>query len=89
MFDTLATFDASIHMEKLANKPLFFWHGEKDTIVPFESTAHFIEAFEKQYGNEHINLYERKISRTCSSRKGLLTATNGLQTIWHNDGSLL
>ncbi|QFF98231.1 esterase [Psychrobacillus glaciei] len=78
MFHTLSTFDASIHMEKLANKSLFFWHGEKDVIVPFASTAHFIEEYEKQYGNEQLVFMKEKSAGHAVNRKGLLAATKWL-----------
>ncbi|MFF2752229.1 prolyl oligopeptidase family serine peptidase [Psychrobacillus sp. NPDC058041] len=78
MFHTLSTFDASIHMEKLSNKPLFFWHGVKDTVVPFESTALFIEAFEKQFGNEYLVFMKEKSAGHAVNRKGMLAATKWL-----------
>jgi len=39
----LKPFDLSIHPEKLNNRPLLFWHGEKDDIVPIQFAKSFYE----------------------------------------------
>lgn len=78
MFDTLASFDATKQMEKLAGKPLFFWHGQKDPVVPFAPTATFIKEFEKAYGNDNIEFMQEKSAGHAVSRKGMLAATKWL-----------
>jgi fermentation-respiration switch protein FrsA (DUF1100 family) len=37
----LEPFDLSLHTEKLQNRPLLFWHGERDEMVPFAPTYQF------------------------------------------------
>lgn len=78
MFQTLSTFDASIHMKNLENKPLFFWHGVKDQVVPFESTSYFIESYVKQFGNENLVFLKDKSAGHAVTRKGLLEVTKWL-----------
>ncbi|MFV0254998.1 MAG: prolyl oligopeptidase family serine peptidase [Erysipelotrichaceae bacterium] len=34
-------FDLSLQPEKIAGRPLMFWHGTKDKLVPFESSFEF------------------------------------------------
>ncbi|WP_144509510.1 prolyl oligopeptidase family serine peptidase [Bacillus sp. FJAT-22090] len=75
MFDTLAAFDATNQMEKLAGKPLFFWHGQKDPVVPFAPTAHFIKDLEKEYGENNITFVKEKSAGHAVSRSGMLAAT--------------
>ncbi|MFJ1626389.1 alpha/beta fold hydrolase [Marinilactibacillus psychrotolerans] len=35
-------YDLSLQPEKLAGRPILFWHGNQDEIVPFEDTAEFV-----------------------------------------------
>jgi fermentation-respiration switch protein FrsA (DUF1100 family) len=36
---TLQDLDASSNLERLGNRPLFLWHGERDDVVPFAEAA--------------------------------------------------
>lgn len=78
LFDTLAKFDATTQIEKLAVKPLFFWHGEKDPVVPFAPTAYFIEDMKKQTSHTNIEFMREKSAGHAVSRKGMLEATKWL-----------
>ncbi|TQR20237.1 prolyl oligopeptidase family serine peptidase [Psychrobacillus vulpis] len=78
MFRTLSKFDATYHIEKLADRPMFFWHGEKDAVVPFTSTAEFIKEFTEQYGSKNLVFMKEKSAGHAVSRKGLLAATKWL-----------
>ncbi|MBP2241138.1 fermentation-respiration switch protein FrsA (DUF1100 family) [Cytobacillus eiseniae] len=49
LMDKLKSFDLSMQTEKLAGRPLLFWHGEKDPVVPFEYTYHFYETIKPLY----------------------------------------
>ncbi|RLQ97212.1 esterase [Falsibacillus albus] len=48
-FSILAQYDLSQQMEKLNGRPLLFWHGKKDPIVPFGPAYDFYEAISKYY----------------------------------------
>jgi dipeptidyl aminopeptidase/acylaminoacyl peptidase len=37
--DVLRQFDAANHLERLGDRPLFVWHGERDDVVPFAEAA--------------------------------------------------
>lgn len=78
MFDTLSTFDASNHPDNLIETPLFFWHGEKDPVVPYEPTAQFIASLRKQYNKQNIVLMNEKSAGHAVSRKGLLASMKWL-----------
>jgi predicted esterase len=78
MLNTLAKFDVTKQMEKLKDKPLFFWHGEKDPVVPFAPTAGFIQTFEEEYRNQSIEFIKEKSAGHAVSRKGMLAATKWL-----------
>ncbi|WP_347177916.1 prolyl oligopeptidase family serine peptidase [Sporosarcina thermotolerans] len=47
LLETLAIFDMTKHRQKLNKRPVFFWHGEQDTTVPFEPTFNFFNAAKK------------------------------------------
>lgn len=36
-------YDLSLQPEKLAGRPVLFWHGSQDIIVPYDDTAEFVE----------------------------------------------
>jgi fermentation-respiration switch protein FrsA (DUF1100 family) len=40
----LEGYDLSLAPDKVAGRPVFFWHGTEDEKVPYEHTADFIEA---------------------------------------------
>ena len=40
----LEEYDLSLAPEKVAGRPLFFWHGTEDEKVPYQHTADFIKA---------------------------------------------
>ena len=39
----IPSYDLSLRPETLAGRPLLFWHGTRDRIVPYEDTAAFIK----------------------------------------------
>lgn len=36
-------YDLSLHLEKINGRPLLFWHGTRDTVVPYSHVVEFIE----------------------------------------------
>lgn len=78
MFDTLSEFDASNHPDNLVQTPLFFWHGEKDLVVPYKPTAEFIASLRKKYNKQNIVLMNEKSAGHAVSRKGLLASMEWL-----------
>ncbi len=42
-------YDLSLQPEKLAKRPLLFWHGKKDPMVPYVLTREFFESIRQMY----------------------------------------
>ena len=47
--EKLSRFDLSLQPEKLKQRPLLFWHGEKDSVVPYRFAHKFYEAVKDDY----------------------------------------
>ncbi|GIO24433.1 esterase [Oceanobacillus sp. J11TS1] len=61
LFQELAEIDLSVHMESLNDRPLMFWHGEKDKVVPFEHSHSFYQAVKPLYKNtDHLQFIGEK-----------------------------
>ncbi|HWO75053.1 MAG TPA: prolyl oligopeptidase family serine peptidase [Bacillus sp. (in: firmicutes)] len=71
--EILKEYDLSQQPDTLNNRPLMFWHGEKDPIVPFESAYSFFEQVKKRYTNqEHFQFYRDPQADHKVSRFGVL-----------------
>ena len=65
-FSVLRQYDLSLHPEKLENRPLLFWHGKKDPIVPYALTYQFYQSIKDDCGNIHFitdDQADHKVSR--------------------------
>src|SRR5690625_6550805 len=51
----LKALDLSLHPEKLENRPLLFWHGEADTVVPAEHAKSFYENVKRDRKSTRLN----------------------------------
>lgn len=49
MYASLQKYDLSKQPEKLSGRPLMFWHGKKDPVVPFQPTYTFYQNIKKEY----------------------------------------
>lgn len=54
-FAKLAPFDLGAHPEKIAGRPLHFWHGRQDQTVPFENSADFYQAYNETVFGKNIS----------------------------------
>lgn len=56
LFARLKPFDLSLHPEKLRSRPLLFWHGVQDKVVPYAPTRGFYETIKPLYSSrpEHL-----------------------------------
>lgn len=68
-------FDLSAQPQTLAGRPLLFWHGKKDMVVPFEPTYQFYQTIKKDYERNPDDLEfmideqgEHKVSREALLR---------------------
>ncbi|GLB58873.1 alpha/beta fold hydrolase [Cytobacillus sp. NCCP-133] len=48
--------DISLQPEKLCGRPLMFWHGKKDSVVPYSYTYRFYENIQPLYRDAHEKL---------------------------------
>ncbi|WML43355.1 prolyl oligopeptidase family serine peptidase [Neobacillus sp. PS3-40] len=53
---TIRQYDLSLQPEKLVNRPLLFWHGKKDSLVPYPLTYQFFETIKPDYQQNPGNL---------------------------------
>ncbi|MFC3040635.1 esterase [Virgibacillus xinjiangensis] len=49
LYKQLEDYDLSENPEKLSQRPLLFWHGESDAVVPFDHSFTFYEQVEGEY----------------------------------------
>ncbi|KAA0966741.1 prolyl oligopeptidase family serine peptidase [Sporosarcina sp. ANT_H38] len=80
LFATLSTFDLTKHPAALNNRPVYFWHGKKDSVVPYEPTRNFIEAVKKDYAAvpDRIEFISDGTAGHAVSRSGMLKAADWL-----------
>jgi fermentation-respiration switch protein FrsA (DUF1100 family) len=78
MLEGLVKFDLTKDPDALNDRPVFFWHGEQDNVVPYEPTFSFYNSIKNSYAN-HPERFQFKTDKTAGhavSRKGLLEATD-------------
>ncbi|MBB6512616.1 hypothetical protein GGQ92_001402 [Gracilibacillus halotolerans] len=63
IMDDMEEIDLSQRMETLFDRPLFFWHGEQDEVVPFDHSYSFYEMAAKQYTQSEKIKYVREANR--------------------------
>lgn len=59
----LASIDLSKQVDKLYGRPLFFWHGEEDRVVPFDHSYSFYNDAIAHYKNPENIRFRREIGR--------------------------
>lgn len=80
MLNTLARFDGTKNRSVFNKRPIFFWHGEQDTTVPFEPTFNFYNALKEDYTEvpDRLRFMREKLTGHAVSRPGMLAATEWL-----------
>jgi fermentation-respiration switch protein FrsA (DUF1100 family) len=80
LLTTLSAFDLTKHPSALNNRPVYFWHGQQDPVVPYEPTHNFYQAIKKDYAAvpERIEFVSNGTSGHAVSREGMLQATEWL-----------
>ncbi|WP_077297281.1 prolyl oligopeptidase family serine peptidase [Virgibacillus pantothenticus] len=63
LLDQLTNYDLSKQPEKLNQRPLLFWHGEEDEIVPFHHAYSFYEQVAPSYSNPDDIVFIREANR--------------------------
>ncbi|MFP3490560.1 prolyl oligopeptidase family serine peptidase, partial [Staphylococcus sp. SIMBA_130] len=52
LYEQLENYDLSKQPEKLNDRPLLFWHGESDSVVPFDHSYTFYDEVQTVYRNK-------------------------------------
>ncbi|WP_163529768.1 alpha/beta fold hydrolase [Halobacillus ihumii] len=63
LYQSLETIDLSTQMDKLQDRPLFFWHGDADPVVPFEHSYDFYNQAVEYYRNPENIQFLREAGR--------------------------
>ncbi|POO71920.1 esterase [Bacillus amyloliquefaciens] len=63
LFARLKPFDLSLEPEKLRSRPLLFWHGVQDKVVPYAPTRGFYETIKPHYSSRPDHLQFLKDER--------------------------
>lgn len=62
-------YDLSLQPEKIAGRPLLFWHGRQDVIVPYRHVLEFIEENKNQHSIQFIDDEEEHLVRPETMEK--------------------
>ncbi|MEK4128774.1 alpha/beta hydrolase [Solibacillus sp. FSL W8-0474] len=76
LFQMLGKYDMEQHEALWANKPIIFWHGEKDTVVPFSMSRPFYEQLKKEGRAANIQYIAEPKAGHAVSRNGILQVTD-------------
>ena len=52
---TIDAYDLGSHPEKIAGRPVHFWHGRQDGTVPFTNSFNFYEKYKEQAFGSHLS----------------------------------
>ncbi|WP_026574506.1 alpha/beta fold hydrolase [Bacillus sp. UNC438CL73TsuS30] len=74
----LRDYDLSLYPEKLEQRPLLFWHGKKDPIVPYSLTYQFYEGIMSSYSQnpERLAFITDEHAGHKVSRDGLIATVD-------------
>ncbi|UOQ46511.1 alpha/beta fold hydrolase [Halobacillus salinarum] len=82
LMDGLKEIDLSTQPEKLYGRPIFFWHGDADPVVPFEHSYDFYNEAIKLYKNPENIRFLREVGRDHKvSRFAVLEMVNWLDLV--------
>jgi fermentation-respiration switch protein FrsA (DUF1100 family) len=82
LMETLRVRDLSLQPEKLGKRPLMFWHGKKDSVVPYSYTYQFFENIEPLYNDapEKLRFITDEQAGHKVSREGVLETVKWFET---------
>lgn len=63
------------HPNVWLNKPIIFWHGMRDTVVPYQMTRDFYEKIENEAAANAITYLAEERAGHAVSRNGVLQVT--------------
>lgn len=81
MLTQLQSYDLSMQPEKLAERPLMFWHGDKDHVVPLELSYDFYKNAKEQYTDKSNIKFLKEVNRNHKvSRYAILETVHWFET---------
>nr|WP_210469609.1 prolyl oligopeptidase family serine peptidase [Sporosarcina sp. 6E9] len=80
LFTDLAVFDITKNQSVLNQRPLFFWHGKNDPVVPYKPTYKFYQAVKADYAAvpDRLSFVTDKYASHAVTRSGMLASVNWL-----------
>lgn len=80
LLDQLSLFDLTKKPAALNGRPIYFWHGQKDPVVPFTPTYKFYESIKEAYAEqpEKLVFVSDKSAGHAVTRPGILGAVSWL-----------
>ncbi|WP_082234666.1 prolyl oligopeptidase family serine peptidase [Halobacillus massiliensis] len=82
LYQSLENIDLSLNTQKIREKPLFFWHGDADPVVPFEHSYDFYNEIVSNYRNpENIRFLRETGVGHKVSRFGILEMVNWIEIV--------
>ncbi|GGF15583.1 putative esterase YitV [Halobacillus andaensis] len=82
LYSSLQSIDLSANKQKLNARPLFFWHGDADPVVPFEHAYDFYNEIVEEYKNPENIRFLRDVGVDHKvSRFGVLEMVNWLEIV--------
>ena len=82
LFESLKSIDLSEQKDKLQGRPLFFWHGDADPVVPFNQSYDFYNEAIQYYKNPENIRFLREVGRDHKvSRFAILEMVNWLELV--------
>lgn len=78
----LRPYDLSLQPERLENRPVLFWHGKKDPVVPYPLTYQFYQSVKENYRDkpENIHFITDEQADHKVSREGLRATVTWFET---------
>jgi uncharacterized protein len=78
MLAKLASYNLEDHKEVWAHCPIVFWHGKKDTVIPFNMSHEYYEQLIEENSSKQINYISEAKAGHTASRDGTLQVTQFL-----------
>lgn len=85
ILNQLSEYDITVEPRRFNQRPVIFWHGHKDTTVPFKNTYHFYTELRSHYEQspEKLKFIESKILGIRFHVAAYLLSHRFFLNIWH------
>lgn len=74
--EKIKPYNLSTQMEKVSNRPILFWHGEADKLVPLNYAESFVSTYNQIYPSKHVKLLKEKQRGHHLSRYSIVEGVN-------------